>query len=127
MILSNGEFRVVFVAKDYKASTAFYGEVLQLPVHHDWDFGENDCGTVYHCGSGLVEVLGSLPGTEYAAPKGAWISMQVDDVDAVFDHVAKAGVKIVDEPKDYPWGHRILKVADPDGLNIWLFAPVAAE
>lgn len=127
MILSNGAFRVVFVAKDYKASTAFYGGVLGLPIHHDWDFGGVDCGTVYHCGPGQLEVLGALPGIEYASPAGTWLSMEVEDVDAAYAHVKAAGVTIVEEPKDYPWGHRILKVADPDGLHIWLFAPLKAE
>lgn len=125
MIVSNGEFRIVFVAKDFKASTHFYGEVLGLPIHHNWDFGPTDCGAVYHCGSGLLEVLGGLEGTEYVPPTGAWVSMQVEDVDAAYAHVKAAGVTIVDAPKDYPWGHRILKVKDPDGLQIWLFAAVA--
>ena len=127
MILPNGEFRVVFVAKDYKASTHFYGEVLGLDIHHDWDFGGTDCGAVYHCGTGLLEVLGALPGVDYTVPKGTWVSMQVDDVDAAYTHVKEAGVTILEEPQDYPWGQRIVKIADPDGLMIWLFAPVAAE
>ena len=124
MIVSNGEFRVVFVAKDYQASTHFYGKVLGLPIHHDWNFGDVDCGSVYHCGTGLLEVLGGLPGIDYEAPVGAWVSMQVEDVDAAYAHVKAAGVTIVEAPQDYPWGHRILKVADPDGLHIWLFAPI---
>mgnify|MGYP001547384066 CR=1 FL=1 len=127
MIVSNGEFRVVLVTKDFKASTHFYSEVLGLPLHHDWDFGGTDCGAVYHSGSGLLEVLGGMEGMEYTAPAGTWVSMQVEDVDAAFAQVKAAGVTILEEPKDYPWGHRIAKIADPDGLMIWLFAAVKQE
>jgi uncharacterized glyoxalase superfamily protein PhnB len=32
----------------------------------------------------------------------------------------------MEEPKDYPWGHRIVKVLDPDGLVVWLFKAIEA-
>lgn len=127
MIKSNGEFRAVLVTKDFNASTHFYGEVLGLAVDHEWNYGPTDCGAVYHCGKGMFEVLGGLEGMDYVAPAGTWVSMEVEDVDAAYKHVKDAGVTIVEEPKDYPWGHRILKVADPDGLLVWLFAPVKTE
>ena len=125
MIKPDGVFRAVLVTKDFKASTHFYGEVLGLPVDHSWDFGPTNCGAVYRSGGGQFEVLGGLEGTDYAPPAGTWVSMEDDDVDAAFAHVQAAGVIIVEEPKDYPWGHRIAKIADPDGLMIWLFAAVS--
>ena len=126
MVLPQGQFRWMFVAEDYQASVAFYRDGLGLPIDHDWDFGPNDRGTVFLAGSGMVEVLGGLPGQAYVRPQGPWMSIQVADVDAFFERVKKHGLKVVEEPKTYPWGQRIMKVEDPDGTLIWLFTPVEA-
>lgn len=125
MIVPGGEFRIMFVSKEYQKATAFYGDVLQLPVDHAWDFGPSDCGTIYVAGGGMIEVLGGLAGVEYAPPQGAWVALQVKDVDALYAHLKEHGVTILEEPKNYPWGHRILKAQDPDGLVLWFSAPVA--
>jgi len=124
MILNKGIFRVMLVAKDYNASIAFYRDALGLTVDHEWNFGPKDCGTVFIAGAGMVEILGALPGMEYAAPQGAWVSMQVEDVDACYTNLQTRDVNILEAPTTYPWGHRIMKVADPDGLLIWLFSAV---
>jgi len=124
MIVKNGVFRYMFVGKDYAASTHFYGTLLGLPVDHEWNYGGTDCGTVYIAGGGMVEVLGALPGSDYAVPQGGWLSMEVEDVDAAYQSLKVAGVSIMEEPKDYPWGHRIVKVLDPDGLIVWLFKAI---
>lgn len=124
MIHDNGVFRVMLVAKDYDASIAFYRDALGLAVDHDWYYGPKDCGTLFRAGAGMVEILGALPGVDYAAPQGAWLALEVDDVDAAYAALQEKGITIVEAPANYPWGHRILKVADPDGLVLWLFKAV---
>lgn len=125
MVLADGQFRVMYVAKDYAAEVAFYRDGLGLPVDHDWNFGPTDCGTVFKAGAGLLEVLGGLPGLTYAVPQGLWVSMQVEDVDAFYERAIAKGLKILETPTTYPWGQRILKIADPEGVVVWLFAPAA--
>ena len=127
MVLPDGVFRFMFVAKDYDASVAFYRDGLGLPVDHDWNFGPEDRGTVFQAGLGSVEVLGGLPGLAYAAPQGPWMSIQVADPDAFYQLALERGLKVVLEPTTFPWGQRMLKVQDPDGIVIWLFSPVKAE
>lgn len=127
MVVSNGQFRWMFVAKDYEASIAFYRDGLGLPVDHDWNFGPQDRGTVFQAGAGIVEVLGGLPGQAYAAPQGAWMAIQVADPDAFYQLALERGLTVVEQPTTYPWGQRMLKVQDPDGIVIWLFAPVKTE
>lgn len=124
MVLPNGTFRFMFVPKDYQASVAFYRDGLGLPIDHTWDFGPKDCGTVFLAGAGQVEVLGGLPGLDYAAPQGPWMEMQVEDVDAFYEEVKAKGLKVVLEPTTFPWGHRIMKLEDPDGILVWLFTVV---
>jgi aminoglycoside 6'-N-acetyltransferase len=45
-----------------------------------------------------------------------WI--YVDDCDAAVAHLRAAGVTIVDEPADQPWGERIARLLDPDGNEV---------
>lgn len=41
-----------------------------------------------------------------------------DDCDAAIDRLREAGVSIVEEPADQPWGERIARVRDPDGNEV---------
>lgn len=45
-----------------------------------------------------------------------WI--YVDDCDIAVAHLRAAGVTIVDEPADQPWGERIARLLDPDGNEV---------
>jgi lactoylglutathione lyase len=38
-----------------------------------------------------------------------------DDCDAAVERLRAAGVEIVEEPVDQPWGERVARVRDPDG------------
>lgn len=48
---------------------------------------------------------------------GQRISLWVyaDDCDAAVADLREAGVTILEEPADQPWGERVARVADPDG------------
>jgi len=50
----------------------------------------------------------------------------VDDVDAVLERLRAAGVAVLREPEDMPWGERIAFVADPDGNPVTLAVPIDA-
>jgi aminoglycoside 6'-N-acetyltransferase len=45
-----------------------------------------------------------------------WI--YADDCDTAVAHLRAAGVTIVDEPADQPWGERIARLLDPDGNEV---------
>jgi aminoglycoside 6'-N-acetyltransferase len=45
-----------------------------------------------------------------------WI--YVDDCDVAVTHLRAAGVTVVDEPADQPWGERIARFLDPDGNGV---------
>jgi lactoylglutathione lyase len=42
----------------------------------------------------------------------------VRDCDAAFDRMRTAGVQVVQEPVDQPWGERMATVVDPDGNRV---------
>lgn len=122
MISPNGEFRFVFLSKDYATSVAFYRDDLALPIDHDWDYGPDDRGTVFKAGSALIEIFSAFPGLTYSSPQGIWMSIQVDNADEMFERAQQRGLKITQQPTNYPWGHRMFKILDPDGITVALYS-----
>lgn len=55
------------------------------------------------------------PGSNEAAEKGVWISIWVDDVDAVHRHCVEQGIEVTWPPTDMPWRVREMHVRHPDG------------
>lgn len=49
------------------------------------------------------------------ADQGVWMSVWVDDVDAVHRHCLAQGIEIMFAPTDMPWGVREMHVRHPDG------------
>ena len=50
-----------------------------------------------------------------AADQGMWMSIWVDDVDAIHEHCLAQGIEITWPPTDEPWGVREMHVRHPDG------------
>lgn len=53
-----------------------------------------------------------------ASPSGVVITIQVDDARAAARRMADAGIDVVQELRDEPWGQRHFMVTDPDGLLV---------
>lgn len=123
-MLPNGQFRLVFFPKDYAASVAFYRDGLTLPIDHDWDYGSGDKGTVFIAASGMIEVMGLAEGAQYVKPQGLGVLIQVDDADRWHQLAKERGLTITQAPTSYPWGHRVLRLADPDGVIVSLFSTI---
>jgi lactoylglutathione lyase len=49
---------------------------------------------------------------------GIWV--YVEDVDRAVEELRSAGVSIVAEAEDQPWGERAARVRDPDGNLVYL-------
>jgi predicted enzyme related to lactoylglutathione lyase len=124
MTFPNGQFRLVFSPKDFAASAAFYREGLALPVDHEWDYGGGDRGIVFVAASGMIELMGLTPGAPYVQPQGLGVLIQVDSADRWFSLARERGLKIVQEPTSYPWGQRVVRLEDPDGLEVSLFSTI---
>ena len=50
-----------------------------------------------------------------AAEKGVWMSIWVEDVDAVYAHCVAQGLDVTMPPTDEPWGVREMHLRHPDG------------
>jgi hypothetical protein len=92
-----------------------------------WDWGEPPSfGAV---GSNKTEIFlchdgqggrgrSSLPitwGNADAADKGCWMSIWVEDVDAVHAHCLANGLEVTMPPTDKPWNVREMHLRHPDG------------
>ena len=55
------------------------------------------------------------PHGDESADKGVWMSIWVDDVDAVYQHCLEQDLEITWPPTDEPWGVREMHVRHPDG------------
>lgn len=85
---------------------------------------------------GYVGLHGEAPGAELAVTNGQWATdryglrmgdgprcemyIYVADLDGMLRRLGAAGVPILREPEDMPWGERIATVADPDGNPVAL-------
>ncbi|MCU5781027.1 Glyoxalase/bleomycin resistance protein/dioxygenase [Alcanivorax balearicus MACL04] len=49
---------------------------------------------------------------------GAWVAVDVDDVDAQYQRFRDAGVDIEVPLRDEPWGDRHFVVRDPNGIPV---------
>lgn len=55
------------------------------------------------------------PGSDEAAETGVWMSVWVEDVDAVHRRCVEQGIEVAWPPTDMPWGVREMHVRHPDG------------
>jgi uncharacterized glyoxalase superfamily protein PhnB len=44
-----------------------------------------------------------------------WMSIWMDDVDALYEEYKNSGATIIDPPRDFPWETREMLVEDLDG------------
>jgi lactoylglutathione lyase len=109
---------------DLERSLRFYRDLLGGTVSFEYP-GPN--GAIAYAG---VE-LGSSQigiGSDSAAAGGGPISLwlYVEDCDGMVARLADAGVEILQEPRDEPWGERVARVADPDGIQVHVASRGAA-
>ena len=112
--------RVLVGARDYAIATAFYRDLLGLPVHEEWDAPDGR-GTLFSAGGGVIEVVEDSPHHPAVTPHGVSVAIEVADVDDLHGRVAAAGVTPTDPLANRPWGHRSFAIEDPSGLPLTFF------
>ncbi|HYJ24643.1 MAG TPA: VOC family protein [Acidimicrobiia bacterium] len=100
---------------DLARALGFYEELLggtviyRFPDDGDARYVGLDLGSS-HLGIGAEPDLDAESATQRFA---LWV--YVNDCDALIETSRAAGVTILEEPVDQPWGERVARVADPDG------------
>ena len=108
------QFRLLMSASDYDQSVAFYRDTMGLSLFRSWD-RPSGRGSVFHMGPGLIEVVTGEGSKESPGFSGAVIA--VNDVQAAYEEIVVRGADAT-EPLTAPWGHRMITVTAPDGLEL---------
>lgn len=101
---------------DLERSRRFYRDTLGLAVYREFGAPE-DPGLVFFLGGGFLEVSGR--GAELANQSTS-LWMHVRDVLAEHRRLVAAGVQVLRDPQQEPWGLLEMWLQDPDGLRIVL-------
>lgn len=108
----------IVTTPDMARALHFYRDLLGGTVTHE--FPGADGTIVYagldigasHMGLGLVAEQKQSPGW----PVSLWI--YADDCDAAVERLRSNDIRVVEEPRDQPWGERVARVRDPDGNEV---------
>lgn len=128
MLNKKGAFRFTYFTDKYQETFTFYEKKLELEITHYWDRNEHDKGAVFRAGSGLIEILHrpkdktyTYEGLDYRVPQGAFMCIQVWDIDTLFETYKSNDVPFKLEIMDQPWGHRSFYVKEPNDLVLAFF------
>jgi uncharacterized glyoxalase superfamily protein PhnB len=105
----------ILTTADLRAALGFYRDLLGADVTYEYPGPDGQPGYVALELGGAHLGIGRDPGmTAESSPRfSLWV--YADDCDAAVERLRAAGVTIVEEPADQPWGERLARVLDPDG------------
>jgi lactoylglutathione lyase len=114
-----GAFPILQVA-DVRRSLGFYRDLLGFELTYSFP-AEGEPQFVSLAIDGGKLGLGSAAEAVQSTSTSLWL--YADDVDAAVAELKQAGVRVVAEPADQPWGQRVASVADPDGYVVHIGMP----
>ncbi|QEH41625.1 VOC family protein [Chitinophaga sp. XS-30] len=102
-------------------SKAFYTTVLGMGVTF-----ENEFYLLLHTPGGETAISFLLPDHPSQQPlfrkpftgQGMYLTIEVEDVDKMYNELKKKGIPIKIDIRDEPWGDRHFAVQDPNGIGI---------
>jgi len=117
------------VSEDPARSVAFYGLLgVAITRFQDSDHYEATLPSGMRLMLDSVGMIKSFdPSYEHKRGGGPVLCFKLDSaaaVDAMFQTITGAGHRAIKAPWDAFWGHRYACVADPDGNQVDLFAPL---
>lgn len=96
----------------------FYRDVIGLSVQIE----QADESVWFQRADGSRQ-LGFHVGSPVTGAGSINLCFRVASVDAEIERLCAAGVVLVDQPWDAPWGDRIATFNDPAGHTVWLLGP----
>lgn len=126
------ELRVALTTAEYDRLVAFYCVGLGIEPEQLWTGGE-DRAVILDMGRATLELFDEPhaaavdqieAGRRVSGP--IRFALRVPDLDAALGRLLTHGATLVHEPIVTPWGHRNVRVQDPDGMQITLFQVLGA-
>jgi aminoglycoside 6'-N-acetyltransferase len=97
----------------------FYEGLLDGEIRYRFPSEGSPVFVTVRIGSDEIGIAASADAAEDTRRRVAlWV--YADDCDVAVAHLRPAGVTIVEEPSDRPWGERMARVLDPDGNEVWV-------
>lgn len=107
----------IIATGDLQRSLRFYRDLLGGAVA--FEYPGPDGQTVYAGVDIGTSHIGIGQDAEAATgPSRISLWVYTDDCDALVERLRSAGVPILEEPVDQPWGERVALVQDPDGIRV---------
>ncbi len=126
------ELRVALTTSAYERLVEFYCVGLGIEAEQLWTGGE-DRALILDMGRATLELFDEPhaaavdqieAGGRVSGP--IRFALRVPDLDAALGRLVAHGATVVHEPIITPWGHRNVRVQDPDGMQITLFQVLGA-
>lgn len=123
---------ILYVA-DVQASMAFYEKAFRLKpkfIHEEGVYGEMETGStsLAFASNALGKQTlpkGFLQHSALEKPQAVEIVFETNDVDEAFSHAVTHGATPLTQPQDMPWGQRMSRVRDCDGVIVEIASPMA--
>lgn len=109
----------IITTRELGRALGFYRDLLDGVVSYEFPGPDGEPGYVGMEIGGSHLGIGRDPNAR--EPHGArsislWVYAR--DCDAAIERLRAAGVEIIEEPVDQPWGERVARVRDPDGNEV---------
>lgn len=121
------ELRVAFTARQYERVVRFYRDGLGLEPAQIWP-GDQGRATVLDMGRATLEIFddkqaGTIDQIETGQRLSGQIrfALQVPDVEEAIERLLARGATLVHAPVVTPWGDYVVRLEDPEGMQVTLF------
>jgi len=116
-----------FITRNLQECKAFYEQYFGFEVIYEVEWFVLLSKGPYELAFMQPELPGQHRLFQPVFSQGIWLAMEVDDVDAEFQHLSEAGAPIVTEPKNEAWGDRHFVVEDPNGMGVDVYMRLPVE
>lgn len=110
----SGLAEIALFTDDVEGVAAFYRELVGAPPVAEWPGG-----ALFAVGDGKLLVHERAGAMADGPPNEDHFAIAVEDLDAACAALSEGGLKLLVEPRDYPWG-RSAYLRDPDGRLVEL-------
>ena len=121
------ELRVALTTTEFAKLSEFYRSGLGLEPSQQWP-EEQGKSLILDLGKATLEVFDEKQAqTVDQIEVGRRVSgkirfaLQVPDLEAAKDRLLKCGATLVNDPVATPWGDKVVRFQDPDGMQITLY------
>ncbi|WP_093669809.1 VOC family protein [Tenacibaculum sp. MAR_2009_124] len=109
------------ITEHFTETKKFYTKTLGFGISF-----ENEFYLLLHTPNHEAEVSFLKPNHESQKPifqpafqgKGVYFTIEVDDVDSLYNELQKKDTKIITPIRNEPWGDRHFTIVDPNGIGI---------